>query len=159
MVVDDAIDATTPQASQKVIFYNEVERDVKIDADREHIFRILTNLMRNSAEAVRDQYAEGRGDGEIRVSARRDGDAVFIDVSDNGPGVPEKAKAHLFEAFQGSVKSGGIGLGLAIASELARAHGGHVQLLESTQGAHFSVMIPDRPSELEIGRRGQLENV
>ena len=159
MVVEDAIDATTPQASQKVIFFNEVERDVKIDADREHIFRILTNLMRNSAEAVRDHYAEGRGEGEIRVSAHRDGEAVFIDVCDNGPGVPEKAKAHLFEAFQGSVKSGGIGLGLAIASELARAHGGHVELLESSQGAHFSVMIPDRPSELEIGRRGQLENV
>lgn len=159
MVIDDAIDATAPQASQKVVFYNEVPRDVKIDADREHIFRILTNLMRNSAEALRDQIAEGRGDGEVRVSARRDADAVYIDVADNGPGVPEKARAHLFEAFQGSVKSGGIGLGLAIASELARAHGGQVELLASDTGARFSVMIPDRPSELEIGRRGELENV
>ncbi len=159
MIVDDAIDATAPQASQNVVFYNDVPRDVKIDADREHIFRILTNLMRNSAEALRDQIAQGSGDGEVRVSAWREADAVYIGVADNGPGVAEKAREHLFEAFQGSVKAGGIGLGLAIASELARAHGGRVELLESQSGAHFCVVIPDRPSEGDAGRRGELEHV
>ncbi|MEM7425818.1 MAG: HAMP domain-containing sensor histidine kinase [Pseudomonadota bacterium] len=159
MIVDDAIDATAPQASQKVVFYNDVPRDVKIDADREHIFRILANLMRNAAEALRDQISQGLNDGEVRISAWREEDAVYIDVADNGPGVPEKAREHLFEAFQGSVKAGGIGLGLAIASELARAHGGRVELLESQIGAHFCVLIPDRPAEGEAGRRGELEHV
>ncbi len=159
MIVDDAIDATAPQASQKVVFYNDVPRDVKIDADREHIFRILTNLMRNSAEALMDKVAQGLGDGEVRISSWRDDDLVYIDVADNGPGVPDKAREHLFEAFQGSVKAGGIGLGLAIASELARAHGGRVELLESDTGAHFCIVIPDRPTDVDSGRRGELEHV
>ena len=44
----------------------------------------------------------------------------MISGSDNGPGVPEKAKAHLFEAFQSVARKGGTGLGLAIAAELSR---------------------------------------
>ena len=82
---------------------------------------------------------------------------VTIEVCDDGPGVPEKARAHLFEAFQGSVKAGGIGLGLAIASELARAHGGYVELKDRPKGAHFWVVIPDRSTENSDGRRGELE--
>ena len=46
---------------------------------------------------------------------------VVIEVSDTGPGVTERARAHLFEAFQGSTRRGGSGLGLAIAAELVRA--------------------------------------
>lgn len=157
MIVDDAINATAPQTSQKIVFYNDVPRDVKIDADREHIFRILTNLIRNSAEALAEHFASIEEEGAVRLTAWRDDDVVYIDVADNGPGVPEKARAHLFEAFQGSFKAGGVGLGLAIASELARAHGGKVGLQEIEEGAHFCVVIPDRREDTDTGHRGELE--
>ncbi len=157
MIVDDAIDATAPQTSHKVVLFNDVPADVKIDADREHIFRILTNLMRNSVQALQEHVAVHDLEGEIRINAWRDGDSVTIEVGDNGPGVPEKARAHLFEAFQGSVRAGGIGLGLAIASELARAHGGFVELRDEPKGAYFWVVIPDRVSDDTAGRRGELE--
>ncbi|MEM8688634.1 MAG: HAMP domain-containing sensor histidine kinase [Pseudomonadota bacterium] len=157
MIVDDAIDATAPQTSHKVVLYNDVPQDVKIDADREHIFRILSNLMRNSVEALQEHVAANDTEGEIRLNAWRNDDRVTIEVGDNGPGVPEKARAHLFEAFQGSVRAGGTGLGLAIASELARAHGGFVELKDRPQGAHFWVVIPDRSEESSDGRRGELE--
>ena len=49
---------------------------------------------------------------------------MTILVADNGPGVPDRARAHLFAAFQGSARPGGTGLGLAIAAELVRLHGG-----------------------------------
>jgi signal transduction histidine kinase len=66
-------------------------------------------------------------------------------MQDTGPGVPEKARAHLFRAFQGAVRPGGTGLGLAIAAELVRAHGGSIALEETGRaGATFAIVIPDR---------------
>src|ERR1700694_2093717 len=65
--------------------------------------------------------------------------------SNTGPGVPAKARDHLFEAFQTSGRPGGSGLGLAIAAELVRAHGGNIHLVEGTIGGTFRIAIPDPP--------------
>ena len=80
---------------------------------------------------------------------------AVIEVSDTGPGrCGERARAHLFEAFQGSTRRGGSGLGLAIAAELVRAHGGEIRLVDGTIGATFRLIIPDRA--VDIGaRRGE----
>jgi len=78
---------------------------------------------------------------------------VVIEVSDTGPGFPERARTHLFEAFQSSTRTGGTGLGLAIAAELVRAHGGDIRLVDGTIGATLRVTIPDRAVELSA-RRG-----
>ena len=79
---------------------------------------------------------------------------VVIEVSDTGPGVPEKARTHMFQAFQGAARAGGTGLGLAIAAELIRAHGGEIRLVPGTIGATFSITIPDRAVDLN-SRRGE----
>ena len=65
-------------------------------------------------------------------------------MSDNGPGVPAKARENLFKAFQGSTKKGGTGLGLVIAQELVQAHGGTLSLADSKKGALFRIELPDR---------------
>ena len=67
---------------------------------------------------------------------------VVIEVSDTGPGLSGRARAHLFEAFQGSTRTGSVGLGLAIAAELVRAHGGEIRLVEGTIGATFRAHHP-----------------
>ena len=85
---------------------------------------------------------------QIRIVGRREGAVVMLEVSDTGPGVSDKAREHLFAAFQGSTKPGGTGLGLAIASELVRAHGGEIQLVEGSIGAAFRFTIPDRVIDL-----------
>ena len=77
----------------------------------------------------------------------------MIEVRDTGPGVPERAKARLFEAFQSVARKGGTGLGLAIAAELVNAHGGQIALVGSEGGATFRVIIPDVVVELERARR------
>jgi signal transduction histidine kinase len=74
-----------------------------------------------------------------------------LEVSDTGPGVSDKARSHMFEAFQGST-SGGAGLGLAIAAELIRAHGGDIVLVPGTIGATFRISIPDRAIDLNSRR-------
>jgi signal transduction histidine kinase len=120
----------------------DIDPALRIDADREHLFRILNNLVRNAAQAIEGQRPGATG--EILVRAWRDGRCVVTEVRDSGPGVPEKARAHLFQAFQGSARKGGTGLGLAIAAELATAHGGSLRLLEINKGAAFRLDIPDR---------------
>ena len=81
---------------------------------------------------------------QIRITGRREGSVAIIEVSDTGPGVPAKAREHLFEAFQTSGRPGGSGLGLAIAAELVRAHGGDIHLVEGTIGATFRI-VDSRP--------------
>lgn len=117
----------------------EIDPALEISADREQLFRILLNLIRNAADAVKDR--EG---GQIGVKATRDGPRVRIRVCDNGPGVPASVRGKLFQPFAASTRSAGTGLGLAIARDLARAHGGDV-VLESTgeSGTSFRIDIAD----------------
>ena len=77
---------------------------------------------------------------------------MVIEVSDTGPGLPSRAREHLFEAFQSSTRTGGSGLGLAIAAELVHAHGGEIRLIEGTIGATFQFTIPDQAVDLEAHR-------
>ena len=128
----------------------EVEGSLQVDADRDQLYRVLSNLCRNAVQALESQ---GDAMGEILVSARREGSVTVIEVADSGPGVPDKARAHLFEAFQSVARKGGSGLGLAIAHELVQAHGGQITLVKNEGGATFRVTIPDVVVELERARR------
>jgi len=137
-----------------------IERGLVVEADYDQLFRIMLNLSRNAVQAMETQ-AEGRSDrdpgrDQIRITGRREGAVVVIEVSDTGPGFSEKAQAHLFEAFQGSTRTGGTGLGLAIAAELVRAHGGDIRLVEGTIGATLRLTIPDRAVELAAHRGARI---
>jgi signal transduction histidine kinase len=131
-----------------------VERGLMVDADPDQLFRILLNLARNAVQALEGRAARDPGRDQLRITGRREGAVVVIEVSDTGPGLSERARAHLFEAFQGSTKTGSVGLGLAIVAELVRAHGGEIRLVEGTIGATFRLTIPDRAVELD-SRRGE----
>jgi len=131
-----------------------VERGLMVDADPDQLFRILLNLARNAVQALESRASRDPGRDQLRITGRREGAVVVIEVSDTGPGVPQEARAHLFEAFQRSSRTGGSGLGLAIAAELVRAHGGDIRLVEGTIGATFRITIPDRAVELQA-RRGE----
>jgi signal transduction histidine kinase len=133
---------------------NAIERGLMIDADPDQLFRVLLNLVRNAKQALESQPETDTATLQIRITGRREGTVAVIEVSDTGPGVPLKARNHLFEAFQVSDRAGGTGLGLAIAAELVRAHGGDIHLVEGTIGATFRIAIPDRPVEL-ASQRGE----
>jgi len=131
-----------------------VERGLTMEADHDQLFRVLVNIARNAVQALEARGTRDPARDQIRITGRREGSVVVIEVSDTGPGVPEKARAHLFQAFQGSARAGGTGLGLAIAAELVRAHGGEIRLVPGTIGATFSITIPDRAVDLDT-RRGE----
>lgn len=131
-----------------------VERGLIVDADHDQLFRVLVNIARNAMQALEARGNADPARDQIRITGRREGGVVVIEVSDTGPGVPEKARAHMFQAFQGSARAGGTGLGLAIAAELVRAHGGEIRLVPGTIGATFSITIPDRAVDFRA-RRGE----
>ena len=127
-----------------------LESGIEVDADRDHLYRVLSNLCRNAVQAFESEPGYM---GTISVFARRDGAVVTIDVADTGPGVPEQARKRLFQAFQSVARKGGSGLGLAISSELVMAHGGHIELVSNDGGATFRITIPDLVVDLERARR------
>lgn len=154
LFADEVAQAAWPD-HELIRWVNEVPQDLVVDADPDQLFRILLNLTRNAAEALSETMNETTNGtiadggtkppgGEIRIAAHRVGDHVHIDLSDTGPGLPVKAREHLFEAFSGGARAEGTGLGLAISAELARMHGGHVELVKSDMtGTTFRICIPD----------------
>jgi signal transduction histidine kinase len=136
----------------EIRWISAVERGLTVEADYDQLFRILLNLARNAMQALESRAARDPGRDQIRITGRREGAVVVVEVSDTGPGFSEQARAHLFEAFQGSTRTGGSGLGLAIAAELVHAHGGEIRLVEGTIGATFRLTIPDRAVELSAHR-------
>ena len=152
-LVEDVRETLGLDAGAPVRWISAVERGLVVDADPDQLFRMLLNLARNAVQALEGRDARDPGRDQVRITGRREGAVAVIEVSDTGPGLPERARAHLFEAFQGSTRTGSVGLGLAIVAELVRAHGGEIRLVEGTIGATFRLTIPDRAVVLDT-RRG-----
>ena len=143
-MIDDVADVLGLVGHASIRFEAVVAERVEIDADPDQLFRILVNFGRNAIQALESDPSPALVRRLTISGERRDGD-VIIAVDDTGPGVPQKARTHLFQAFQGGARPGGTGLGLAIAAELTRAHGGSVTLAEKVgPGARFEIVIPDR---------------
>jgi signal transduction histidine kinase len=145
--VGDALGLPRPKVIDWVL---DIEDGLEVDADHDQLFRVLANLARNAVQAIESR---GGRPGEIEVSGRREGAVAIIEVADTGPGVPERARANLFKAFQTVARKDGTGLGLAIAAELVQAHGGQIALVGNDDGATFRVTIPDVVVDLEQARR------
>ncbi len=127
-LVAEVIEMVRPGDHGEITFINPVPEDFEIVADREQMFRVLMNLVRNSVQALESMTLEDRCLRQIAVDARRVDTSVIIEVEDTGPGVPEGAREKLFTPFS-SGRSGGSGLGLVIASDLVRGHGGGIELV------------------------------
>ena len=115
--------------------------DLQIVADDDHLYRIITNIVRNAAKAITSRPA-GSDAGLVTAEARFAGANVILKISDNGPGIPKSVLAKLFQPFSKAGSDGGTGLGLAIARELARGMGGELELVTSSAaGSSFSLTL------------------
>lgn len=108
---------------------------VLIAADRDQMFRALTNLAINAVQA---------GCTHLGLSAAAANGTIRIEVRDDGPGIPDAVRAALFKPFVSSGRRGGTGLGLVIANEIVAAHRGRISLLFSgSTGTAFRIELPD----------------
>jgi signal transduction histidine kinase len=113
---------------------NEIGQERRLRADHDLLYRVLVNLGRNAFEA---------GATTVAVRARECGGYLMIDVADNGSGVPTAVASQLFRPFATGGRTGGAGLGLAIARDLVRAHGGDIALAETgDSGTTFRFTLP-----------------
>ena len=134
-LIDEVGRVVSLLTENRAVWDNAVAPEIDIDADRDQFFRVLVNLGRNAVEA---------GARRVRVGAlaAASGD-MSIELSDDGPGLPAKARDKLFQPFAGSARPGGTGLGLAIARELVRSHGGELSLAAtSPAGTVFRIDLP-----------------
>ncbi len=134
----ELIEEVAAGARDDITIETEVDRGLSVLADRDQLYRVLLNLVRNAEQVLGEE-------GRMRIAAAREDGIVAITVEDDGPGIPEKVRERLFQPFAAGNAAGGTGLGLAICKEIMRAHGGDIALLRShSRGTTFRLWLPDR---------------
>lgn len=133
-LVDIAGNDLAPVRSERTAWVNCVTEGLTAHADREQLLRVLDNLGKNAYEA---------GAETVTVTAKQRASFVDIELVDDGPGLPPRAREHLFKPFAGTARLGGTGLGLAIAREIMVAHRGDIRLVHSdATGTRFRLELP-----------------
>lgn len=152
-MADDVGEILGLQPDGDIEFVNAVDPALEVEADADHLFRVLANLARNAVQAMQTD-TETAIVKRLTIGAAREGTVSKITIEDTGPGLPKRARENLFAAFRGAARSGGTGLGLAIAHELVRAHAGTLELVETRGGRTvFEICIPDQPIALDEARK------
>ncbi|MFQ5436793.1 MAG: ATP-binding protein, partial [Anaerolineae bacterium] len=141
------VEQVSPLAGAKQIeLCTTIPDDLTLQGDIDLLIRLFLNLLDNAIKFT----PEG---GKVAVAAQWENGQVNIAISDTGPGIPAEHLPHLFERFyrvegdrtrrRQDHSQGGAGLGLAIAYEIARAHGGQLAVeSQSNQGTVFIVHLP-----------------
>jgi two-component system sensor kinase FixL len=125
--------------SNTELLFHPLESLKTLYVDEIHIQQIMVNLVKNSLDAISQA---GREDGRIEIRVSKVAADALISVSDNGPGVPDSDRKHLFESFF-TTKPGGVGLGLSICKTIATAHGGNLKYSKPEEGGScFTLSLP-----------------
>ncbi len=113
---------------------NAIDFAIDVKADRIQLFRAFSNLLRNARQA---------GAKSATVSAEEKDGRLYIEIKDDGPGLPRQAQEKMFQPFAGSAREGGTGLGLVIVQDILKAHGGGIELVETGKdGSTFCIDLP-----------------
>jgi signal transduction histidine kinase len=123
-------------ASQHVTIHVDIASEIELPLDRSRVERAFVNLIANALDAM----PEG---GEVRISARVDGPAAFVEVQDTGPGIAPEIRSKLFQPFVTAGKKNGLGLGLALSRQTVLEHGGDMWVDSAPgRGARFLFRLP-----------------
>jgi PAS domain S-box-containing protein len=114
----------------------------QVFADAHQIQQVLLNLVINAEQAM--LAANGRGALAVRTSCDTEREAIVLEVTDDGPGVPEELKGRIFDPFFTTKEVGtGTGLGLTVAYAIVQEHGGRIRTESpASRGATFVVELP-----------------
>jgi len=139
-IVDRVVSDQRLAARARGLTLAAAAEDIMLPADPEKLRVVLDNLVSNAIKFS----PEG---GSITVAARLDGDALELDVIDQGPGIPAAERGRIFDPFYQGRHDGagpvrGTGIGLSVVKEYVFAHGGSVEVMDSRLGAHMRIRLP-----------------
>ena len=140
MAIGSAVESLRPASEAKAITLASSIGDLgQIEADPDRIQQVIWNVISNAIKFTADG-------GRIEITGARFDDRVVVSVTDSGEGLDPSFLAHLFEPFwQGDTSTtrrhGGLGLGLAIASRIVKAHGGSIRASSEGKGRGTSIAI------------------
>lgn len=134
-------DARVLAADSRLTFDVQVQPQLQLSADRALLHTALFNLITNAIKY-------NQPDGKIAVTAARAGEHIVLSIANTGPGIPPEDQRRVFDRFYRINRAGsgveGIGLGLSLAREIIRAHGGELALKESPPGwTVFAATLPE----------------
>jgi two-component system sensor histidine kinase KdpD len=132
-------------AGEKIIHAQLEQGLPPVEVDRSLMELALRQLVDNALRYSAPKFP-------VWIGARRDGSTIVVSIRDRGPGIPSGEQSRIFEKFyrgSNARRTRGTGMGLAIAREIARAHGGDVRLERTgAEGSEFSLIIPLAESEV-----------
>jgi two-component system phosphate regulon sensor histidine kinase PhoR len=150
-LVASAVALIRPRAdSREVTLETRLAADLpQAQWDEEAVRRALLGLLDNAV-------THGRERGHVTVAAVEDAGVVRVAVSDDGPGIARRDRGRIFGRFvRGSNAAAGTGLGLHLAEQVARAHGGRIDLVtEAGRGSTFTLVLPVVPATARTGEPG-----
>ncbi len=133
------------QRAQLVMHEAYAEPAPLVIVSREEIQQVVFNVLMNAEQAIRSG-----GGSAIQVRTGGTEDVAFVEITDDGPGVPHDLRGRIFEPFFTTKEVGsGTGLGLSIGLGIAEAHGGGLTLVRTERGACFKLTLPSLPSSIK----------
>lgn len=138
-IMEESLEAVHSLAREKHIDLIDSTRPVYVDADKERIVQVLTNLLSNAIKFSPEKS-------QVEISCNDADTAVSISVRDQGPGIDSAVTGRIFDRYfqqEGSQKSQGFGIGLAVVKQIVEAHGGQVAVAAApNHGSIFSISFP-----------------
>lgn len=142
-LLSTSLQSACTEARGVEVLIEQQHLDIELTGNPEHLRVVLLNLIRNAEQAGANRV-------RLTVQTEASGQSVQLIVQDDGPGVPEEHREHLFDSFAVSTKPGGSGLGLYLVRRYVELLGGKVRVHESPLGgAAFSMRLPGRVLHLE----------
>lgn len=129
-IISESIEVAKQGFGWQIEIESRIESDYVIFGSQTRLTQLLTNLLRNSTEAILDD-ASGRI--VISLLAKPEHNSIELSVSDNGTGIPEDVLSHLYEPFF-TTKDNGTGLGLYVVKRIVDDHGGMLSIENNPDG-------------------------
>ncbi len=141
----DSVFAKTAADSGAAFTINVPPELPRVRCDASLIHSAIMDIVSNALEACLSKEYEDGGSARIELTARHDkaSEKLAIEIRDNGPGMTENVKAHIFTPFFSTKKKKGTGLGLSLTSRIVSLHNGAIDVAsEPGQGSIFHILLP-----------------
>ena len=136
-LIEKTIDLFDQTEDLEIIYTLRTDKDIIVRGGKDHLLRIFNNLLKNAIEAI-PEYRKGI----IEIKLEASGKNAFIEITDNGKGIPEKLQESIFN-HNFTTKSSGTGLGLAFVKQAIENMYGSIRFeTEQNKGTTFYIVLP-----------------